>query len=95
MRFAIAAICFTAVPASQASSGELFASYRPHLRIAADWGQIAWADQTRIAREIGKEHDLSGGAEIDACLDLAARDIRYRELPFNLVLPQCIRQAKE
>jgi hypothetical protein len=97
MRGAIIASLLMTPPAY---AGEVWDSYEPRLHVAADWAEISWSDQIRIAREIAKEQKLDGfwggGApNLVVCLDLAASDEEFRQLPFATMLQLCIRRERK
>lgn len=78
-------------------AGELLNSYLPKMRVAKDWKRISWIDQVKIADEIAIDAGLNerSGSTINACLDVAADDIRLESVPFPTAIQECIKVAKE
>ena len=73
----------------------LYASYLPHLSRSSDWAEVRWDHQVEITQHLGRLNDVSDAYKIDACLDMSAKDVRFRNRSFKKNLNDCVDIAKK
>ena len=76
-------------------AGQLLNSYLPHMNIAQDWKRISWGDQVRVAEEVAADAGLKNGSPVNACMDMAASDVRLQGLLFKTALHECVKVAQK